>query len=258
MAKSSEYWEKRIASNTWKTYNSLEEKNRELLEFYQDASRSIRNELYDLGEKYAKDGVLTRSEMYRQNHLTELNRRFEKEALELGKKIEKTTSRNMKEGFNQVYHDTAIALGVENYSPLNKKLMEKLLNEPWRGNNFSGRIWENQKRLAVGLNGILLDGIQQGKPVTEIAVSLHNFTGNNFNNCHRLVRTETMHYLNSATLQRYKDSDIKEVQLWAAEDERTCDTCSSYHGNIYPIDKCPLLPFHANCRCTILPVVDEQ
>lgn len=257
MAKSSLYWEKRIAANTWKTYNSLEEKNRVLLEFYQDASRSIRHELYDLGEKYSKDGVLTRSEMYRQNHLTNLNKKFEDMALELGNKVEDTTSRNMKEGFSQVYHDTAVALGVEGYSPLNKKLMEKLLNEPWRGNNFSGRIWENQKRLAVGLNEILLDGIQQGRPVTEIAVNLHNFTGSSFNNCHRLVRTETMHYLNSATLQRYKDSDIKEVQLWAAEDERTCDTCNSYHGKIYPINDCPMLPFHSNCRCTILPVVDE-
>ena len=117
MARNSSYWEKRIAANTWKTYNSLEEKNRVLLEFYQDASRSIRNELYDLGEKHSKDGVLTRSEMYRQNHLTELNRRLEKEALELGKRIEDTTSRNMEDGFKEVYHDTAIALGVENYSP---------------------------------------------------------------------------------------------------------------------------------------------
>ena len=49
MAKNNpEYWEKRIAENTWKTYNSLEERNRELLELYQDASRNIRNELYDL------------------------------------------------------------------------------------------------------------------------------------------------------------------------------------------------------------------
>ena len=38
MAKSSEYWEKRIASETWKVYNTIEEKNKELLQFYIEAS----------------------------------------------------------------------------------------------------------------------------------------------------------------------------------------------------------------------------
>lgn len=42
MKSSSEYWEQRIASNTWKTYNSLEGRNRELLEFYTDASKAMR------------------------------------------------------------------------------------------------------------------------------------------------------------------------------------------------------------------------
>ena len=56
MEKNSEYWEKRLASETWKTYNSLEEKNRELLEFYIDASESVKDELYRLAEKYSKDG----------------------------------------------------------------------------------------------------------------------------------------------------------------------------------------------------------
>ena len=55
MEKNSEYWEKRLASETWKTYNSLEEKNRELLEFYIDASESVKEELYRLAERYSKD-----------------------------------------------------------------------------------------------------------------------------------------------------------------------------------------------------------
>lgn len=69
MEKNSEYWEKRLASETWKTYNSLEEKNRELLEFYIDASESVKDELYRLAEKYSKDGVLSLSDMHKQNPL---------------------------------------------------------------------------------------------------------------------------------------------------------------------------------------------
>lgn len=259
MAKSSpEYWEKRIAAGTWNVYNSLEERNRELHEFYIDASKEVKNELYALAEKYSKDGVLTLSEMHKQNRLTELNRKYEQIAFELGKKTESAATQNMNKGFREVYKNTAVGMGVEDFSMPNRKLMNKLLNEPWRGDSFSNRLWKNQRKLAVGLNDILLTGLQQGKTVTEIAVNLHNFMGQGFNNCHRLVRTETMHYLNSATLQRYKDAGVKYVQIWAAQDERTCSTCGSYHGKVYPIDKCPILPFHANCRCTILPCFDEK
>lgn len=82
--------------------------------------------------------------------------------------------------------------------------------------------------------------------------------GQGFNECHRLVRTETMHYLNDATLQRYKDADVKYVQILAAKDERTCDICGGYHEKVYPIEECVHVPLHANCRCTIIPVTDEK
>ena len=258
MTKNSEYWEKRIASETWKIYNSLEEKNRALLEFYIDASENVKDELYRLAEKHSKDGVLSLSEMHKQNRLAELNRKFEKIIEELGRTTEKFSNKNMQNGFRGVYKNTAYAMGDADFSMPNKKLMEKLLNTPWRGDTFSGRLWKNQKRLAVSLNDLLLVGLQQGKTVTEIAVMLHNRMGQGFNECHRLVRTEIMHYMNDASLRRYEDAGIEYVQIWAAVDERTCDTCGSYHGKIYPIDKCPAVPLHANCRCTILPVVDDK
>lgn len=258
MEKNSEYWEKRLASETWKTYNSLEEKNRELLEFYIDASESVKDELYRLAEKYSKDGVLSLSDMHKQNRLTELNGKFEKIIEDLGHSTKAFAKKNMQDGFKKVYADTAAGMGDLDFSMPNKKLMEKLMETPWRGDNFSGRLWKNQKKLAVSLNDILLTGLQQGKTAVEIAIMLHNRMGQGFNECHRLVRTETMHYLNDATLQRYKDADVKYVQILAAKDERTCDICGGYHEKVYPIEECVHVPLHANCRCTIIPVTDEK
>ncbi len=258
MEKNSEYWEKRLASETWKTYNSLEEKNRELLEFYIDASESVKDELYRLAEKYSKDGVLSLSDMHKQNRLTELNGKFEKIIEDLGHSTEAFAKKNMQDGFQKVYADTAENMGEIDFSMPNKKLMEKLMETPWRGDTFSKRLWKNQKKLANALNDILLVGLQQGKTAVEIAIMLHNRMGQGFNECHRLVRTETMHYLNDATLQRYKDADVKYVQILAAKDERTCDICGGYHEKIYPIEKCIPVPLHANCRCTIIPATDEK
>lgn len=258
MAKNSEYWEKRIASETWKVYNSIEEKNKELLQFYIEASESVKDELYRLAEKYSKDGVLSLSEMYKQNRLAELNKKYENIIEELGRTTEEFARENMQQGFQDVYEKTAKGMGDNDFSMPNKKLMEKMMETPWRGDNFSGRLWKNQKKLVVSLNDVLLTGLQQGKTVTEIAIALHNRMGQGFNDCHRLVRTESMHYLNDAALHRYKDAGVEYVQVWAALDERTCDTCGGYHEKIYPIDKCPAVPLHANCRCTVLPVVDEK
>lgn len=229
--KNSEYWEKRIASEAWKVYNSLEEKNKELLQFYINASESVKDELYRLAEKYSKDGVLSLSEMYKQNRLADLNKKYESIIKELGHTTEEFTKRNMQQGFQDVYEKTAKGMGDNDFSMPNKKLMEKMMETPWRGDNFSGRLWKNQKKLVVSLNDVLLTGLQQGKTVTEIAIALHNRMGQGFNDCHRLVKTESMHYLNNATLQRYKDAGVRYIQIWAALDERTCKTCGSYHGS---------------------------
>ncbi|MDY2752572.1 MAG: minor capsid protein [Blautia obeum] len=258
MEKNSAYWEKRIAENTWKTYNSLEDRNRDLIDFYMKASEKIRTQLYWFAEQMERDGVLSRTEMYDQQRLQKLEKKYREIAYTLGKQVEEVTVQNMQEGFEEVYKNIAVSMADIDYTMPNKKLMEKLMNEPWRGSCFSSRLWKNQKNLEKGLNDILRTGLQQGKSVTGIAVNLHNYVGENFNVCHRLVRTETMHYLNSATIQRYKDAGVNYVQIWAAEDERTCDTCKKFHGKIYRIDECPILPLHANCRCTIIPCFDKR
>lgn len=257
---SAEYWEERIANKTWKVYNSIEEKNIALLELYQDAGKSIKDELYAIAEKYSKDGVLTLSDMHKQNRLTKLNKSMENIVKRLGEQTEDFAKENMQEGFNDTYSNVRASLGDIDFAMPNKKLMVEMLERPWLGNDFSGRLWENQKRLAMALNDQFLTGLQQGRTATEMAVGLNNIMGKGFNNAHRLVRTETMHYLNNAALQGYRDSGCDKVQLWAAIDERTCDTCGTggYHEKIYDIEKAPILPLHANCRCTYLPVVEGE
>lgn len=253
----SDYWEKRIASRIWDTYNSLEEKNIKLIEFYQEASRKIRNELYDLAEQLKSDGTLSRSEMYRQQHLQKLEAKYRRIAYELAQQAEEFTSDNIEDGIKNVYENTSVVLNTPEFSMPNKKLMEKLIQEPWRNGNFSSRLWGNQKELVRALNSVLTIGIQQGKSVTEMAISLNYIMGKGFNAAHRLVRTETMHCLNSAVLQSYKDRGITKVQFWAAKDERTCPLCGTMHGKIYDIDEAPVLPLHPNCRCTYLPVFED-
>ncbi|MGG7077374.1 minor capsid protein [Clostridium sardiniense] len=254
MNKNSEYWEKRIAEPTWSIYNSLEEKNRDLLEMYQEASSSISDELYKLAEKM-KTSTPMLSDMHKFNRLTKLQNNINVIIKELGSNVENLGKKNMYKGFIDNYKATMEAIGELDFAIPNKKLIEQLLNKPWLGSNFSERLWKNTKVLAMNLNDILTTGLFQGKTVTEMAIQLNNRMNQGFNVAHRLVRTETMHYLNESSIQAYKDSGCEEVQIWAAVDERTCPTCGLIHGNIYAMKDKPYLPFHANCRCTYLPVI---
>jgi SPP1 gp7 family putative phage head morphogenesis protein len=254
----SEYWEQRIANNTWSVYNSLEEKNRALLEMYQEASLNIQEELYQVAKKINDGKGISLSDMHKFNRLKALEGNFETIMRKLGEDVEKFGKDSMKEGFNKVYSNVMTELGQTDFALPNEKLMEEMMNRPWEGSTFSQRLWKNTQVLASNLNELLTVGLQQGKTVTEIAINLNNRMNTGFNVSHRLVRTETMHYLNESASKAYEDGGCKEVQIWAAIDERTCPTCGGKHGNIYNMKDRPVLPLHSHCRCTYLPVIDKD
>ncbi len=221
---------------------------------YQEASLSISDELYRVAEKM-KTATPTLSDMYKFNRLNNLQNNINSIIKELGSNVENFGKKNMYKGFSENYKATMEAIGEVSFDIPNKKLMKEILDRPWKGNNFSERLWKNTKVLAMNLNDILTAGLTQGKTITEMAIQLNNRMNEGFNVAHKLVKTETMHYLNESSFKAYQDAGCEEVQVWAAVDERTCPTCGIRHGNVYRIRDKPTLPFHANCRCVYLPVV---
>lgn len=262
MAKSdyqnSEYWEGRIAEETWKIYNLAEERNIDLIKMYDKASQSIKKEMYALAEMAEEQNGMTRTQQYRFNKLLGQQGHIYKEIEKLGEEVEKKATEQMYKSGNAVYGNVREALGETDFSMLNKKEMEQMLRSPWHGSFFSERLWKDNAKLERDLNGIINDGMASGRTVTEMAVQLSNIMNQAFNNAHRLVRAETINYMNRSAIRGYKDAGVAKVQWWAAEDERTCETCGANHGKIYDIYKAPILPCHPGCRCTWLPVIDER
>lgn len=256
--KSSEYWEKRIANSTWNKYNSIEEENRALLKMYQEATLDIQNELYAITQKINGGKNVTLSDMHKYNRLTQMQKNMENTIKELTENIETYGTTKMVNAGKEVYKNVMSNISDTSFSAPNERVMKEMLNRPWQGDTFSKRLWKNSQALAINLNDILTIGLTQGKTITELAIQIGNRMNQEFNKCHRLVRTETMHYLNESAFKAYKDGGCEEVQLWAAEDERTCEKCGALHGKKYRIDKRPILPLHTNCRCTYLPVINKE
>ncbi len=254
----SEYWEDRIANETWKTYNSIEEKNIDLLKMYENTSKKIKSELLEIAEKAQTQGGLSRTDGYRYQKLLGEQGFIYKECERLGKQIEKQSKNRMITGGKGVYKNVMESLNINDYTMPNKKVMGQMLRSPWQGSFFSERLWRNMGKLEQNLNGVINDAISTGKTVTEMAVQLSNTMQRSFNEAHRLVRTETVNYLNRSAKLGYKDAGIAVIQWWAATDERTCKICGANHGRKYPINKAPNLPCHPGCRCTWLPVIEDE
>ena len=253
----SKYWEKRVANHVWSSYNTLEEENYALIGYYDKTLNDIRLQLYNLAER-EKSGDLTRTQRYLKNHLEELRKQIEDECEKLGKKVESKATSNIIKEMQSNSQNIFSNISGGKFSMLSKNTCKEILNNPWHGSYFSKRLWKDTGKLAIDLNDILAVGISQGKTVAEMAFELSNRVHQSMNSVHRLVRTETINALNNATLRSYKEADVKFVRWWAAEDERTCKVCGENHGKVYPIDKAPNLPCHPGCRCTWLPVFEDE
>lgn len=252
--KNSLYWEKRLANNVWSAYNTLEEQNLALLGHYSKTMDSIRSELLKLEEQKKA----TRSERYRIQHLKSIQEQIIKECEKLGDSIESEMIRNVSNQMQDVYEAAFTGIRSDKFSKLSKNACKDIINTQWQGSSFSKRLWGNTGKLATELTDILSTGITKGTTVAEMAFQLSNRMNKDLNICHRLVRTETINSLNRASLRGLKDAGVKYSRWWAAEDERTCKSCGANHGKAYPIDRAPNLPCHPGCRCTWLPIFEDE
>lgn len=252
--KNNSYWEKRLANDLWHTYNNTSKYQKELIEIYKKATDEILEELYRIASKYEENGVISRSEFYKAEHLKRMEKGFNDVLKGLGEKIENKGSKIILNAGEDVVKKTGKSLGIDiNY---NEDLAKKLMQTEWKGSNFSKRIWRNSKKLEKELNTQVKKGILTGKPTAQIAMELNKSMGSGLSNSARIIRTETMHHMNDINLAHMKDSGISKVKEIVTLDERTSSTCKVHNNKIHDIDKSPILPRHPNCRCVLVPYID--
>jgi SPP1 gp7 family putative phage head morphogenesis protein len=71
-----------------------------------------------------------------------------------------------------------------------------------------------------------------------------------------IARSELATAYVKGSLQRARERGDGYIRVLASNDERTCPTCASRNGRIYPVDRAPI-PFHPRCRCVAIPVPNE-
>ena len=71
-----------------------------------------------------------------------------------------------------------------------------------------------------------------------------------------IARSELANAYAKGSIARARDRGDAYVRVLASNDERTCPTCASRNGRIYPVDRL-VLGFHPRCRCIAVPVPNE-
>ena len=141
------------------------------------------------------------------------------------------------------------------------KQIEAAILIPIFGRHFSDNVWRNKDNIVAFVNSEVRKGLVTGQDVRETAKILQLQEAVAYHQAERLVRTENCAARTQGTLNGYKNSGtVNAVEILVANDERMCPNCGSRAGTVIQLDKAVIggniPPFHCNCRCCILPVID--
>ena len=199
----------------------------------------------------------TPADLYKLDKYWQSQAQLKNELQKLGDKEAALFSRQFEDNFKNVYDMLARDSGAH-YSRISTQGAQQMIKQVWAadGKSWSKRIWENTEDLAATLNEKLIECVVGGKKTSDLKKALMERFGVSFSRADALARTELAHIQTQAAKQRYTDTGIKRVQIWADKDERRCETCGKLHEKIYPVDAQIPIPAHPRCRCCIIPVVE--
>ncbi len=177
----------------------------------------------------------------------------------LGEKEIEAFTRVFEASFFETYYGLDLPIGSPIFNSVSHETALQMINSVWcaDGKSWSDRVWDNKSKLAETLNEELINTLLTGKKTSDLKKRLQEqFTDATYYETERLINTELAHIQTAAATQRYKDSGVKEVQIWADYDERRCKLCGTLHKKKYGINEAIPIPAHPNCRCCVVPVID--
>lgn len=147
------------------------------------------------------------------------------------------------------------------FGHVSAKMIDRVINSRWSGENYSDRIWKNTQALAQNLKEELLINLITGRTNRDAANIIANKFGQGVSNARRLVRTESNYVSTEMNFKAYEECGIDEYQYLATLDLKTSLVCRNLDGKIFPVKEkqiglnCP--PMHPWCRSTTISVIDR-
>ena len=239
-----------------------EETQKQIQAYYSKAMRRIIAEFeatYDKLLNTAKDGKPpTVADLYKLDKYWQLQGQLRAELQKMGDKETVLLAEQFEKTFQSVYNSLALP-SQKQFSQMSKENVKQMISQIWcaDGKSWSQRVWNDTERLQQSLNDRLIDCVITGKKTTQLNKFLQEEFNVSYNRADTIIRTEIAHIQTQAARQRYKDYGIREVEIYADTDNRTCPICSQLDGKRYGVYDALPIPAHPRCRCCVVPVVEQ-
>ena len=190
------------------------------------------------------------------SRLDSLKAGIDYELIQAGEKI----NNKVTDTLTEVYKDTYTSLTEDLHfkkGVISSSVVKKALEQEWSGANYSSRIWSNTDNLAKAIKNEVVIGLNKGLNYRTMSQNIAKKFETSYKNAERLVRTETNHIQNQATLMGYTDAGVVKYQFLAVLDSRTSHTCSELNGEVFKTEDATegenYPPMHPHCRSTTVP-----
>lgn len=259
----SNYWVDRVNRQNNINFNrSAAATDKKLAELYKKTGEQIAK---DIKKLYANLDVpedeIRINDLYKNNQFYELLGNINKQLTKLGEDEIKINNKTLLGMYNKtskmVSNQAGFSVGFEDGA-------QAAIDKIWcpDGKHWSSRVWKNksvmQAQLEQGITDCVARGLSKEKLITEITEKVDK----DRYKASRLVRTELTYVQNAAAADTYEKAGCKKYEYCAALDNRTSEECKKLNGQQFYFAEAVVgknfPPMHANCRCTIVPVFDDE
>jgi SPP1 gp7 family putative phage head morphogenesis protein len=178
------------------------------------------------------------------------------------KKQEDYMKSSIKTYYSKQQYKLAVGFGeVGTYVEKENKILNKIMNNPFKNSTFSARIHKNQARTKKVLKEEFEKEFKKEtyNPKRIVRIVKKKLDITTFR-AETLVRTELARMYSEIELESYRDLGIKEIEFMATLDNRTSHICRENDGNIIKVSEAKegdnIPPLHPNCRSTTVAVTE--
>ena len=234
----SNYWQDRMAESLTKLSNkNIKAIEKQMRKYYAAAMKSVIEDFENTYNKLLASGdKVTPADLYKLDKYWQMQGQMRHTLQKLGDKKISLLSKIFEVNYFDVYYSINIE-GASAFTTVDNAAVKHVINQIWcaDGKSWSQRIWDDISRLQQVLNDRLIECVAIGRKPSELKKQLQEQFGVSYRRADAIARTEIAHIQTQAAQQRYTDYGLKEVEIWADEDERRCPECGKLHQKRYPV-----------------------
>ena len=166
------------------------------------------------------------------------------------------------EAYMYAHYEDSVQTGIYMPIQINRQAILELVNTPFEGKHFSDYVWQNKESMVNVLTAKVQDITVRGKGVKEVAKELRAFLnperGKKYGQhaTQRILQTESSRIFNKARTDGMEQRGKKHYKILAEFDSKTCSKCRKNDGKRFEVGN-EVLPFHPNCRCSVISDKDD-